>query len=69
VLAVILFDVQQTQVFTTLYFSDVLALDSELNELPVQAQGLRKELPEPGMLALLGIGLAVLTLGVRTQRR
>ena len=69
VLAVILFDVQQSHVFATLSFSDVLALDSGLNELPVQAQGLRTELPEPGMLALLGIGLVALTLGVRRQRR
>jgi hypothetical protein len=69
ILAVIDFSVQQWHTLTTLGLSDVLALDSNLNVLPTQTQGLRLQIPEPGMLALLAIGLLALTLVMRRRDR
>jgi hypothetical protein len=69
ILAVIDFSVQQWHTLTTLGLSDVLALDSNLNVLPTQTQGLQLQIPEPGMLALLAIGLLALTLVMRRGAR
>jgi cohesin domain-containing protein/PEP-CTERM motif-containing protein len=69
VLAVIDFSVQRWRTLTTLSLTDVLALDAGLNVLPTQTQALQLQVPEPGMLALLAIGLLTLTLSMRRQGR
>jgi hypothetical protein len=69
ILAVVDLSVQQWRTLTTLSLTDVLALDSHLNVLPTQTQALRLQIPEPGMLALLAIGLLALTLSMRRQTR
>jgi hypothetical protein len=69
ILAVIDLSVQQWHTLTTLGLSDVLALDSNLNVLATQTQGLQLQIPEPGMLALLAIGLLALTLVMRRAGR
>jgi len=69
ILAVIDFSVQQWRTLTTLSLGDVMALDSQLNVLPSQTQALRLQIPEPGVLALLAIGLLALTLAMRRQAR
>ena len=57
VLAVVSFSALQFHALTSLSLSDVLAVDSSLNVLPVTATGLRLQVPEPSMLALLAIAL------------
>jgi hypothetical protein len=71
VLAVIDFQIEQLQVFTSLTFSDVLALDSQLSDLGAQGQDTRLYTPEPGVLALLLVGIALLafTTGRSASRR
>ncbi len=69
VLAVISFNALQFHQLTSLSLSDVLAVDSNLNVLPVTSMGLRLQVPEPSMLALLAIALLALTLVMRRQPR
>jgi hypothetical protein len=69
VLAVINFSALQFHQFASLSLSDVLAVDSNVNVLPVTATGLRLQVPEPSMLALLAIALVALTLVMRRQGR
>lgn len=68
VLAVISFSALQFHTFTSLSLSDVLALDSNLNVLPVTSTGLRLQVPEPSMLALLAMALVALTLVTKRRR-
>ena len=68
VLAVISFSALQFHQFASLSLSDVLAVDSNLNVLPVTATGLRLQVPEPSILALLAIALLALTLTRRGTR-
>jgi hypothetical protein len=52
---------------TTLSLTDVIALDSNLNEIPVLTTS--AQIPEPGMLALFAIGLVALGMRAKRQTR
>lgn len=69
VLAVISFNVQQWHTTTHLSLTDVLALDSNLNVLATQTQGLAVTIPEPSTPALLLLGACAMIIGVCSKGR
>jgi Cohesin domain len=69
ILAIADFAIQQFHTTTTLNLSDVILLNSGLNEIAVQTQALTATIPEPAPAALLFIGIIAMVLVALPRKR